>query len=113
MNDVDRTPMKQGWSPAWLVAKFILAVPILGVICFALVFALEIIVDNMVDACRSGFHVGHFPCDVSLIFCLILLLIMGLGYWLLLWILRLEIIWNRFQSWLALNARKWHERIER
>jgi len=112
MNDVDRKPVSQGWSAAWLAAKFILAVPILGMVCAAFVFAMAI-VGNMVDVCPSGFHVGHFPCDVSLIICLIVLLIVGLGIWLLLWILRLEVIWNRFQPWFARKVRKWHERLDR
>jgi uncharacterized protein HemY len=112
MNDVDRKPIKQGWSAAWLAVKFILGVPILVVVCGAVPVAMAI-VGNMVDVCPSGFHVGHFPCDVSLIFFLIVLLIAGLGIWLLLWILRLEVIWNRFQPWCARNARKWHERLDR
>jgi len=106
MNDVDSKPIKQGRSVTWLAVKFILAVPILGVICAAVVFAMSIVVENMADVCSRGFHVGHFPCDASLIVCLILLLIAGLGSWLLLWIVRLEVVWERFQRWLARNARK-------
>src|SRR5262249_21166915 len=103
MNDgKDSAPLSQGWSPAWIAAKFILAVPILGVICAAFVSAMTIVVENMMDVCSLGFHIGHFPCDVSLIVCLILLLIVGLGIWLLLWIGRLEVAWNR-----------WRERLER
>ena len=102
---VDSRPVKQGWSAAWLAAKFILAVPILGVVCVAFWFTITIIVGNMVDVCSRGFHVGHFPCDVSLMVCLILQLIVGLGIWLLLWILRLEVPWNRLQSWFARSRR--------
>ena len=104
MNDVDSRPVKQGWSAAWLAAKFILAVPTLGVVCVAFWLAIVIAVE-MMDACPSGFLVGHFPCGVALVFLLIVLLIVGVGIWLLLWIGRLEVIWNRLQSWFARNAR--------
>ena len=113
MNDVDGKSSNQGWSAAWLAAKFILAVPTLGVIGLALVLILDIAGDNMVGVCPRGFHVGHFPCDASLVVCLMLLLIAGLGACLLLWIVRLEVIWNRFQQWLVRNARKWHEWLDR
>lgn len=112
-SNVDGKSRRQGWSPGWLAVKFILAVPTLGVICFAFVLILGIAVDNMMDVCPRGFHIGHFSCDVSLIVCLILLLIAVLGACLLLWIFRLEVIWNRFQQWLARNARKWHEPLDR
>jgi hypothetical protein len=113
MDDVHAKPVNQGWSAAWLAAKFLLSLPILGVVCAAFVFALGIVVENMTDVCPRGFHVGHFPCDVSLLACMILLLIIGLGIWLLLWIVRLETVWNRFQPWFARNARKWHARLSR
>jgi len=97
MNDGnDSAPVNQGWSAAWLAAKFIFAVPILGVVCAAFAFAIAI-GSNMTDVCPRGFHVGHFPCDVSLIVCLLLLLIVGLGIWLLLWIVRLDAVWRRLQ----------------
>jgi hypothetical protein len=98
MNDgKDSEPVNQGWSPAWLAAKFILAVPVLGVVCAAWVFVIDIVVENMPDVCGRGFHVGHFPCDASLIVCLILLLIVGLGIRLLLWIVRLDALWRRLR----------------
>jgi H+/Cl- antiporter ClcA len=102
MNDAkDDAPLNQGQSPGWIVAKLVLLVPALGVVCVAFLIGLMGAI-NMAETCPDGLHVGHIPCDASIIFVLIGLFIGGLGIWLLRWIGRLET-----------SLKQWRERLGR
>jgi len=98
MNDgKGSAPVNQGQSLGWIAAKFALAIPTLAVVCVGFLAVIEAAI-NMSYVCPDGMHVGHLPCDASIIFGLFGLLISGLGIWLLRWIGRLEATWNRWRE---------------
>jgi hypothetical protein len=105
-------PIDQGPSVGWIAARIALSVPILGVVCVAFWSAIMAAI-NMSDVCPLGIAVGHAPCDLSIVLCLISLLIAGLGILLLRWLGRMEAAWHRLQPALARNATQWRERLAR
>jgi hypothetical protein len=113
MNDSKNSvPVNQEQSAVWIAARVLLSVPTLGVVCVAFLSAIMAAV-NMTEVCPDGMSVGHIPCDVSILFGLISLLIAGLGILLLRLLGRMGAVWNRLQPDLARNARVWRERLNR
>jgi hypothetical protein len=102
MNDgKDDAPAVREWSVGWVVTKLLLIFAAFGVLSVAFLLVLVAVI-NMSDTCPRGLHVGHIPCDASIMIALIGLLIGAPGICLLWWTSRLET-----------SVMRWRERLGR